>query len=78
MPKETGTLSQLLAKWKFMLNSYEHMAKRDYGDDSPEQNKIVLAMGAQLARCIDDLELVMHKDPIRMALAKSINNSNGE
>ncbi len=66
------TLAELLAKWKGRYEAMQHMAQLDYGEDSPEKNKMIITMNNQLGYCIRELEDLLQASPLRRAMSKMV------
>lgn len=77
MTQQVETLSELLNRWKSIHTIYRTMAKRDWGEDSPQKNQVASVMVNQLGRCIADLERVMYGDVRRRELSKIIKETFG-
>lgn len=66
------TITELLELWKGRHAALKVMAGRDYGEDSPERNKMTIIMANQLAHCITELEELMNETPARRAMSKIV------
>lgn len=53
-PSQTSVIG-LLYKWQMRRLSYMEQIHTDYGDESPERNKIAWAMEFQLMNCVAEL-----------------------
>lgn len=71
--KEVETLDQLVKRWRNMLVILGTMVKKD--ETPASQKEFIKIAGAQLAKCIDELERVMYGDPIRTAVSKALLNA---
>lgn len=72
-PKKVETLDQLVKRWRNMLVILGTMVKKDETPD--DQKEFIKIAGAQLAKCIDELEKVMYGDPARTAVSKALANA---
>ena len=66
------TLTELIERWKGRQAALRVMAKKDYGEDSPEKNKMMIIMINQLGYCISELEALMNESPTRRAMSKIV------
>lgn len=76
------TIDDLLSRWKAMRIILIQNMQKDYGENSPVNNQVMMVMEKQLSECIKELEAVLANRPfvdlLAKTLVKSLKENNGE